>query len=196
MLVLMSVVRADQRVMNEELDLVYSFFSQQLNVSARRLENIRNLVQRYAVELLPQANLQDTLDKLPPSARHILFSVALEIAVVDDDLADAERNELQRIGRAFGLSDHEIQSRLLEVVRRTEDAFSLLDVEPDSEWSQIQAAYRREKEKYSPAALSKLGVAFQSLAFDRLERIDWAYQTLGSIYHLSLIHISEPTRPY
>jgi uncharacterized tellurite resistance protein B-like protein len=181
----MSVVRADQEVLTEELELVQSFFSHQLKVSAERLESIRELVTRYAVEPLPEECLLDTLGKLPQSARHLLFSVALEIAVVDDDLADAERNEIQKIGRSFGLSSLEIQSRLLEVVRRSEDAFSLLGVEPDSDWATIQRAYQSEKDKYSPTALSKLGVAFQSLALDRLERIEWAYQTLEAIYAYS-----------
>jgi uncharacterized tellurite resistance protein B-like protein len=180
-IVLMSVVKADEKVLKEELDLIQSFFSHQLEVSPERLASIGALVARYAVEPLPEKNLIETLEKLPESARHILYSVALEIAVVDDDLDDSERDALTQIGHSFGLSDQEIQARLLEVLRRKEDAFSLLGVDPDSDWPEIEAAYEAEKEKYSPSGLSKLGVAFQSLALERLERIDWAYQTLVAV---------------
>jgi uncharacterized tellurite resistance protein B-like protein len=181
-LLLMSVVRADQKVLKEELDSIQSFFSHQLQVSQERLQSIQEQIARYALEAIPEQKLKEALERFPESARHLLFSAALEIAMIDDELVESERLELLRIGEAFGLSEHQVQASLLEVADRREDAYSLLGVSAETPWPLIEVAYHAERELYSPARLAKLGVAFQSLALDRLERIEWAYRTLATTF--------------
>ena len=181
-LLLMSVVRADQKVLKEELDSIRSFFSEELQVSQERLHSIQEQMARYAHEAIPEEKFRNALERLPESARHLLFSAALEIAMIDDDLAESERLALHRIGQAFGLSEYQVQARLLEVAEQREDAYSLLGVSDETPWPLVEVAYHAERELYSPARLAKLGVAFQSLALDRLERLEWAYRTLASAF--------------
>ncbi|MFA5505340.1 MAG: TerB family tellurite resistance protein [Vulcanimicrobiota bacterium] len=183
LIILMSVVRADHKILEQEMELVLSFFADQLSLSAERLAGIQKAMVRFTVEELPEAHLRDTLESLPESARDLLFSAALRIAMADDELVESERRELVRIGRTMGLSEREVQARLLEAAGQREDAFFLLGVPPDADQIQIQTAYQSAKEKYSPAGLARLGVAFQSLALDRLERIEWAYRTLSENFH-------------
>lgn len=181
-LLLMSVVRADQKVLKEELDSIRSFFSHQLQVSQERLHSIQQKMARYALESIPEERLREALERFPESARHLLFSAALEIAMIDHELVESERLELLRIGEAFGLSEHQVQASLLEAADRREDAYSLLGVSSETPWPLIEVAYHAERELYSPARLAKLGVAFQSLALDRLERIEWAYRKLAAAF--------------
>ena len=181
-LLLMSVVRADQKVLKEELDSIRSFFSHQLQVSQERLHSIQQKMARYALESIPEERLREALERFPESARHLLFSAALEIAMIDDELVESERLELLRIGEAFGLSEHQVQASLLEAADRREDAYSLLGVSSETPWPLIEVAYHAERELYSPARVAKLGVAFQSLALDRLERIEWAYRKLAAAF--------------
>ena len=60
-LLLMSVVRADQKVLKEELDSIQSFFSHQLQVSQERLQVIQHQMDRYALEAIPEEKLREAL---------------------------------------------------------------------------------------------------------------------------------------
>ena len=181
---LMAVVKADQKVLEEEVELVHSFFSRQLRLSSKRLSRIRSLVARYSKEDISTELLENAIEKIPEAARELIFSQAVDIAIVDDELSSEERERLLLVGRHFGLSDTEIRRFIREAVNRREDAFSLLEVTPDADWEEILAAYEKQKRRYAPSQVAALGVAFQNLALERLDRIDWAFQTLESIYNL------------
>lgn len=181
-ILLMAVVKADQKVLQEEVDLVHSFFSRELRVPPKRLSRIRKLIARYSTEEISDELLQTALEKVPEAACELIFSQAVEIAIVDDELSSEERERLLEMGRHFGLSQKEVRGFIREAVNRAEDAFSLLEVSPDSEWEEIEAAYERQKKRYAPSQVAGLGVAFQNLALERLDRIDWAYETLESIF--------------
>ena len=178
----MAVVKADQKVLEEEVELVHSFFSRQLRLSSKRLSRIRSLVARYSKEDISTELLENAIEKIPEAARELIFSQAVDIAIVDDELSSEERERLLLVGRHFGLSDTEIRRFIREAVNRREDAFSLLEVTPDADWEEILAAYEKQKRRYAPSQVAALGVAFQNLALERLDRIDWAFQTLESIY--------------
>jgi uncharacterized tellurite resistance protein B-like protein len=179
---LMAVVKADQIVLKEETDLVHSFFAKQLRVPTKRLTRIRTLVARYAKEEISAELLETALDKIPEGARELIFSQAVDIAIVDDELSPEERDRLLVVGRHFGLSDSEVRGFIRDAVSRREDAFSLLEVTPDTDWEDIEEAYEKQKKRYALSHIAGLGIAFQNLALERLERIDWAYETLQLIY--------------
>ena len=179
---LMAVVKADQKVLEEEVELVHSFFSRQLRLSSKRLSRIRALVARYSKEDISTDLLENAIEKIPEAARELIFSQAVDIAIVDDELSAEERDRLLLVGQHFGLSESEVRRYIREAVNRREDAFSLLEVTPEADWEEIQAAYEKQKKRYAPSQVAALGVAFQNLALERLDRIDWAFQTLESIY--------------
>jgi DNA-directed RNA polymerase delta subunit/uncharacterized tellurite resistance protein B-like protein len=179
---LMAVVKADDKVLKEETDLVHSFFSRQLRVPAKRLSRIRTLVARYAREDISSELLETALEKIPDGARELIFSQAVDIAIVDDELSPGERDRLLIVGKHFGLSEREIRGFIREAVSRREDAFSLLEVTPDSDWEEIEVAFEKQKKRYALSHIAGLGIAFQNLALERLDRIDWAFETLQSIY--------------
>ena len=195
----MAVVKADQKVLEEEVELVHSFFSRQLRLSSKRLSRIRSLVARYSKEDISTELLENAIEKIPEAARELIFSQAVDIAIVDDELSSEERERLLLVGKHFGLSDTEVRRFIREAVNRREDAFSLLEVTPDADWEEILSAYEKQKRRYAPSQVAALGVAFQNLALERLDRIDWAFQTLESIYNLEPSQsdgpLSESTEP-
>ena len=76
-LLLMSVVRADQKVLKEELDSIRSFFSEELQVSQERLHSIQEQMARYAHEAIPEEKFRNALERLPESAlRHVVIGGA------------------------------------------------------------------------------------------------------------------------
>jgi Tellurite resistance protein TerB len=181
-LLLMAVVKADRKVLKAETDLAQAFFSRQLRVAPEQLATVRTLIARYSHDELPEAELNDAIERVPEGARDLLFSVAVEIAIVDNNLVAEERLQLLEIGQRLGLKPTEVRARLREAVARREDAFSLLGVEPEVSWREIEVAYLAERDRYSPSKLAGLGVAFQNLALEKLERIEWAFSTLKSIF--------------
>ena len=79
--------------------------------------------------------------------------------------------------------------------------YEILDIEPSASIADVERAYKKAKETYSPDSPALYSVFTPHEAKELARLIEDAHTVLinpqsRQQYDLSLIHISEPTRPY
>lgn len=130
--------------------------------------------------------------------RHVLqtfFEIQIQAVMADGELHSAERQLLERIGRALGFAAADIQVMLAQMAgeahfrqaRAEHDgeaelraAYALLAVSPDADEATLKRAYRRQMAQHHPDKLVAQGLPEEMLkeATERSQQIQQAWQVI------------------
>lgn len=172
-----AVIRADGRFLQSELNYVRSFisrnFGQQAEDEAMRILNELNNkeINIYSVGAQIALNMNY-------SQRLQLFHYLAELANSDGEVCLQEKDILNAIASAIGLTSTDAASVLAMFSQSEESAYTVLEIEPNATDDEVKKAYRRLAMKNHPDKVAQLGPDVQKAAAAKFQKIQAAYEKI------------------
>ena len=172
-----AVIRADGRVHPSEVETVLRFVRQNFGDAAvadarRLLDELGNKnVNIYSVGGQIAANMNY-------SQRLQLFHYLTQIATSDGDFSKAEKDVLESIAAAIGITSGDAASVIAMFYKDSDSAYAVLEISPSATNDEVKAAYRRMAMKNHPDKVATLGPEVQRAAAEKFRRIQEAYETI------------------
>ena len=180
LLVLMSaVVKADGRVVKEELSVVKRFLIQNYGEEgAREAWQILNQLLKQNIDVAEVAT-QCGLN-LNYSVRLQLLNMLFGVAAGDGEVVDAEVAVINTIARYMRISDADLASIAAMFIKRSNPdwAYQVLELSSDCSNEEIKKAYRRMAMKYHPDKVNSLGEEVKQSATEKFRKVKEAYDYL------------------
>ena len=180
LLVLMSaVVKADGRVVKEELSVVKRFLIQNYGEEgAREAWQILNQLLKQNIDVAEVAT-QCGLN-LNYSVRLQLLNMLFGVAAGDGEVVDAEVAVINTIARHMRISDADLASIAAMFIKRSNPdwAYQVLELSSDCSNEEIKKAYRRMAMKYHPDKVNSLGEEVKQSATEKFRKVKEAYDYL------------------
>ena len=180
LLVLMSaVVKADGRVVKEELSVVKRFLIQNYGEEgAREAWQILNQLLKQNIDVAEVAT-QCGLN-LNYSVRLQLLNMLFSVAAGDGEVVDAEVAVINTIARYMRISDADLASIAAMFIKRSNPdwAYQVLELSSDCSNEDIKKAYRRMAMKYHPDKVNSLGEEVKQSATEKFRKVKEAYDYL------------------
>jgi DnaJ like chaperone protein len=177
MVLLASVMKADNKLLNSELDYVKQFLRKQFN-----REDANNYLllfkeitkQTYS---LPQvcSQIQRSMDH--PSRLeiiHLLFG----LSSADGETHIKEIDVIQTIARYININDNDFTSIKAIFVKSTKSSYLILEIDSAGTNDEVKNAYRKMAKKYHPDKVAHLGVELQELAEEKFKAVNNAYKDI------------------
>ena len=190
MLVMASyIIRADGRVMHSEMEYVRQMLRRNFGeIAVRQGEQILLKLfeeQKRMDQSSPYAFKRTVIDcgrqiasNLSYAERLQLLSFLVEIAKCDGTVCTAEVEALREVTQAVGLNPHEIDSLLNLQGNSLEDAYKVLEVDPNATDDEVRSAYRRMAVKHHPDKVASLGEDIRQAANEKFQRINEAKERI------------------
>ena len=168
------------------------------NVSQKELQYVRN----YFISIYGQARAEvlfkqfnNNIDKRNISAEKIcsfflrrttygtrlqLIHFLFNIAKADGNVSKSEIEKLLEFTRYLNISRIDFESIKAMFVKNTDNAYKILEVEPNASSVEIKSAYRKMVKKYHPDKLRGQDPAMMKGAEEKFRQVQKAYETLMS----------------
>lgn len=172
-----AVIKADGQVRQAELDHVRAFVRQNFGEAAvsqamQILDGLnRQQVDIYSVGAQIAGNMNY-------SQRLQLFHYLTQIAVADGDFSKSEKDMLESIASAIGLTSTDAGSVIAMFYKDSESAYAVLEISPSATDDEVKSAYRRMAMKNHPDKVATLGPEVQKAAAEKFRKIQEAYETI------------------
>lgn len=172
-----AVMKADGRIVKNELDYVKQFLVQQFGT-----QRAQRLLLMLRDTLKQDINLERTCIEirlsLNPAARLQLMYMLIDLAKIDEQISSGEKNILLRIARLLGVRINDFQGMAAMKEKPKDWAYKALQVPPHATNEEIKKAYRKLATKYHPDKVASLGEQVQNSAKMKFQEINAAYETL------------------
>jgi len=177
LVLLASVMKADDKLLHSELDYVKRFLGQQFNKEDANhyIVLFREIIkQTYS---LPQVCLQIQKSMDHPS-RLELIHVLFGLSSADGETHTKEIDIIQTIARYLNINDTDFASMKAIFVKSTESAYKILGIELSNTNDEVKKAYRKMAKKYHPDKVTHLGEELRVLAEEKFKAVNKAYKDI------------------
>jgi DnaJ like chaperone protein len=177
LVLLASVMKADDKLLHSELDYVKRFLGQQFNkgdVDHYILLYRKIIKQTYS---LPQVCLQIQRSMDHPS-RLELIHVLFGLSSADGETHFKEIDVIQTIARYLNVNDNDFASIKAIFVKNTDSAYQILEIELSDTDDEVKKAYRKMAKKYHPDKVTHLGEELRDLAEEKFKAVNTAYKNI------------------
>ncbi|TNF41895.1 MAG: molecular chaperone DjlA [Bacteroidetes bacterium] len=172
-----SVMKADGKVLKSELDYVKKFMVHNFG-EASATEAVRLLRDLLQQNIPVDEVCRQIKQNMNYSARLQLLHFLFGIAIADGQVDANERQLIDYISRAMGLTDKDFESIQAMFVPNTEADYKILEIEPTATDEEVKKAYRRMAMKFHPDKVSHLGEDFQKAANEKFQSVNKAYENI------------------
>jgi DnaJ like chaperone protein len=183
------VIRADGRIMHSEMEYVRTFLRQNFGEEAAQEGNtilLRLFEQRKEME---RNNPNAFIDTIRQCATQLAYALTYEqrlqllaflcgIAKADGQVSPEEIDALKEIARYMQLQDAEVDSLLNLGGKSLEDAYKVLEVNPEATDQEVRAAYRQLALKHHPDRVAALGEDVKQAAEEKFRQINNAKEMI------------------
>ncbi len=169
-----------------EVEVIYRFFTNNLNYSAKDLESINHVI-RETLKANPP--LQPVIEKYKSSSHHryrsLLLALVYQIILVENSLDNDLQERINEVARLLNISieDHD-RIRERYSLNQLSTPYSILGISANSPAADIKKAYWKLAAQYHPDKVSHLGQDMAEEAHIKFLQIQEAYQELGKIHSL------------
>jgi len=172
-----AIMKADNRVMQSELNYVKGFFVQKFGISSA------NEATRMLRDLLKQTiSLEDISyqirDRLDYHSRLEMIHLLYEVAYADGALHASEAHLLEKIAGYLNISFTDQQSLKNMFVPETDSAYKIIGIGKTATNEEIKKAYRKLAAEYHPDKVSYLGEDIRKDAEEKFRKINEAYEKI------------------
>ena len=198
--VCMRVVRADGRVVSEEVRLVKEYMVQILDLTQEDISQLKNAMKDKKSNA-PSSSFAKIMQRLPNLHPVDLLDLLSDVAKSDGEIHSSEVEVIQEVALAAGLSaeqwvktsEHlglhagipqrdQVKTGLFARRRNNlQYAYEVLGIAPEATKVEIAAAYRNLVSDYHPDRVANLPKAFQDMAYEKMTRINAAYDMLKTV---------------
>lgn len=171
------VSKADKQVKSSEVQYVKKFLVDKFGKS-----NAQDLMYLYKEILNKEYNIVDISNQIRSHmdyySRLELLHILFGIAKADGIIHPLEISAINEIGRGLGISANDYNSIKSIFIGDANQAYNILNVNPNDDTDTIKKAYRELATKYHPDKVANLGPEIQKLAEEKFKSINNAYQTI------------------
>ena len=172
------IIKADGKIQQKELNFVRNFFISQYGKDRAdaifRSFNTEIKKDVQHMDELTSVFVQQTRYETRLQILHFLFG----IANADGSISDSELQKLSQIASGLRLRMPDFESIKAMFVKNTDNAYKILEVEPNASENEIKAAYRKMVKKYHPDKLRGQDPAMIKGAEEKFREFQKAYETL------------------
>src|SRR5699024_3108749 len=105
---------------------------------------------------------------------HFLFG----IAKADGSISKAELNKIKEISGYLRVHPRDFESIMAMFVKSTNNAYTILEISPESTDSEIKSAYRKMVKKYHPDKVITKDPAIKKGAEEKFRQVQMAYEQI------------------
>ena len=172
------IIKADGKIEQKELSFVRNFFIAQYgknradSIFKTFNKEIKKEVQR--LDEITRVFVQQTRYETRLQILHFLFG----IANADGSVSDSELQKLSQIASGLSLNLPDFESIKAMFVKNTDNAYKILEVEPNASQDEIKTAYRNMVKKYHPDKIRSNNTAMIKGAEEKFREVQRAYEIL------------------
>ena len=172
------IIKADGKIEQKELSFVRNFFIAQYgknradSIFKTFNKEIKKEVQR--LDEITRVFVQQTRYETRLQILHFLFG----IANADGSVSDSELQKLSQIASGLSLNLPDFERIKAMIVKNTDNAYKILEVEPNASQDEIKTAYRNMVKKYHPDKIRSDNTAMIKGAEEKFREVQKAYETL------------------
>jgi DnaJ like chaperone protein len=172
------IIKADGKIEQKELSFVRNFFIAQYGKNrADSIFKTFNKEIKKEVQLLNEITrvfVQQTRYETRLQILHFLFG----IANADGSVSDSELQKLSQIASGLRLNLPDFESIKAMFIKNTDNAYKILEVEPNASRDEIKTAYRNMVKKYHPDKIRSDNTAMIKGAEEKFREVQRAYEIL------------------
>ena len=172
------IIKADGKIEQKELSFVRNFFIAQYgknradSIFKTFNKEIKKEVQR--LDEITRLFVQQTRYETRLQILHFLFG----IANADGSVSDSELQKLSQIASGLSLNLPDFESIKAMFIKNTDNAYKILEVEPNASQDEIKTAYRNMVKKYHPDKIRSDNTAMIKGAEEKFREVQRAYEIL------------------
>lgn len=172
------VIKADGKVDQRELQFVRNYF-----IANYGEEYASTIFAKFNTEInKEQQNLNELTRLFVQGARyetrlqilHFLYG----IANTDGHIAEVEVQKILQIALAMQLRSSDIESIKAMFVKSTDNAYKILEIQPDASDAEVKKAYREKAKKFHPDKIQSDDAALKKGAQEKFQQVQAAYETI------------------
>ncbi len=172
------VIKADGKVDQRELKFVRNYF-----IANYGEEYASSIFAKFNTEIKKeQQNLNELTRLFVQGARyetrlqilHFLYG----IANADGHIAEVEVQKILQIALAMQLRSSDIESIKAMFVKSTDNAYKILEIQPDASDAEVKKAYREKAKKFHPDKIQSDDAALKKGAQEKFQQVQAAYETI------------------
>ena len=172
------VIKADGKVDQRELKFVRNYF-----IAHYGEEYASIIFAKFNTEIKKeQQNLNELTRLFVQGARyetrlqilHFLYG----IANADGHIAEVEVQKILKIALAMQLRSSDIESIKAMFVKSTDNAYKILEIQPDASDAEVKKAYREKAKKFHPDKIQSDDAALKKGAQEKFQQVQAAYETI------------------
>jgi DnaJ like chaperone protein len=172
------IIKADGKIEQKELSFVRNFFIAQYgknradSIFKTFNKEIKKEVQR--LDEITRLFVQQTRYETRLQILHFLFGIANS----DGSVSDSELQKLSQIASGLSLNLPDFESIKAMFIKNTDNAYKILEVEPNASQDEIKTAYRNMVKKYHPDKIRSDNTAMIKGAEEKFREVQRAYEIL------------------
>jgi DnaJ like chaperone protein len=172
-----AVMKADQKVMQSELEFVRTFFSRQFGEAHAR-ERMLLFREILKQEIIIGPVCEQIRHNVDGPSRIQLLHLLFGLAASDGHASQAELFVISQISYLIGVNPRDLESIKAMFVKDVDSAYKILEIERNSTDEDVKKAYRRMAVKYHPDKVHHLGPEYQKDAQEKFKKISEAYDRI------------------
>ncbi len=177
MILLASVMKADDKLLRSELDYIKQFLTRQFpeEVANRYILLYREILkQNYSLRQVCM-QIQKSMDH---SSRLEIIHLLFGLSMADGRPHNNEIDIIKQIADYLNVNGSDYDSIKAMFVKSTKSAYQILEIDSAATNDEVKLAYRKMAKKYHPDKVMHLGNELQRSAEDKFKAVNKAYEEI------------------
>lgn len=172
-----AVMKADGTVKKSELDYVKNFFLS--NFGQEQAEKYILTLREILKQDIQIAEVSEQIGRyMNYSSKLQLLHYLFGIASADGQVHELEIDVIESISRYMGIYTSDYESVKAMFVKKVDDAYTILGIEPSATDDEVKKAYREMAKKNHPDKVAYLGDDVRNAAEKKFQEINDAYDRI------------------
>lgn len=177
LVLLASVMKADDRLLRSELEYIKRFLRNQFNK-----DDANNYIILYREILKQEYSLHQVCKQIQRSMDHPsrleLMHILFNLSAADGQTHQKEIDVIELIARYLNISANDFASIKAMFVKSTTSSYEILEIDPPATNVEVKKAFRKMAKKYHPDKVIHLGKELQESAEEKFVAVNKAYKAI------------------